>query len=264
VAWYPGARKRDLGKNTSQLTADDLVLQLHTMVGNLTGTDNYFRTVGTFSHFGIGGTWGADARSGLDGVVYQWGDTARRAAASLNGNRRTISIETADNAALPIQPWTDKQCDAIVSLMVWANQIHGIPLELIPDSKPGRRGVAYHRLGIDPWRVPDGELWSSSAGKLCPGDARISQIPALIDRARGIVAGPPVQEDLSIMDPDTQKYLDGKFAQLSQAFNITIYGDERVDTRPDTHPYNLQSLSAKVDALQASVDALKPPPAPAA
>jgi hypothetical protein len=193
---YLGAVQRPLGKKTSIMAAPDLVC-LHTMVGYLHSTDAYFRTVSVFSHFGIGGKWGSDISRGLDGVVYQWGDTNRRAAANLDGNDHIISVETADNAARPIQPWTDKQCDAIVDLLVWANRAHDIPLELVPDSKRGRRGVCYHRQGCDPYRVAGGELWSSSAGKDCPTQARIDQIPGLIDRARRIADGAQEEDDVT-------------------------------------------------------------------
>lgn len=187
MALYPGAVQRNLGKGGSALSPD--VLCLHTMVGSLKGTDSYFRTVSVFSHFGIGGAWGGDVAAGLDGVVYQWGDTSRRAAANLDGNDHILSVETADNAVRPIQPWTTKQQTAIVNLLVWAHKTHGIPLVLVPDSKPGRRGIAYHRLGCDPYRVDGGELWSSSYGKDCPTQARINQIPSLIARAIVVAQG---------------------------------------------------------------------------
>ncbi len=196
MALYPNAIQKPLGKNTSPMASFD-VLCLHTMVGYLKSTDAYFRTVGTFSHFGIGGNWGSDVAAGLDGVVYQWGDTAKRSAANLDGNPTVISVETADNApasAADIAAWTPKQQTAIVSLMVWAHKTHNIPLELIPDTKPGRKGIAYHRQGVNPWRVNGGVLWSSSTGKVCPGDRRIAQIPGLISRAKAIVAGVSAEE----------------------------------------------------------------------
>lgn len=202
---YPSCTwKPIIGTSTSTLTQD--ILCLHTCVGYLRSTWDYFnRTdVGVYSHICIGGIWGSDIGYDLDGVGWQMADTAYRAAANLNGNGRVISVETADNAALPIAAWTPKQCDRIVAIMVDAHLLDGIPLTLIPDTLPGRRGIAYHRQGIDPWRVPDGELWSSSTGKICPGDARIAQIPGLISRARAIVAG---QGGLH-MDADVQAAFD--------------------------------------------------------
>ena len=196
MALYPKAVQKPLNKRTTPMAAYNF-LCLHTMVGYLKSTDSYFRTASVDSHFGIGGIWGSDAADGLDGVVYQWDDTKYRSAANLNGNGDVISVETADNApqlSSDIAAWTPKQCDAIVDLMVWAHNTHGIPLMLVPDTKPGRRGIAYHRQGIVPWLVSGGTQWSNSTGKVCPGDKRIAQIPGLIARANAIVAGVATEE----------------------------------------------------------------------
>jgi hypothetical protein len=57
---------------------------------------------------------------------------------------------------------------------------------LVADSRPDRRGIAYHRQGIPgnfgpPFTglVDGGELWTrlhKGRGKVCPGDARITQL----------------------------------------------------------------------------------------
>jgi hypothetical protein len=269
---YLGAVQRPLGKSTSIMAAPDLVC-LHTMVGYLHSTDAYFRTVSVFSHFGIGGKWGSDMSRDLDGVVYQWGDTNRRAAANLDGNDHIISVETADNAARPIQPWTDKQCDAIVDLLVWANRAHDIPLELVPDSKRGRRGVCYHRQGCDPYRVAGGELWSSASGKDCPTQARIDQIPGLIDRARRIADG--AQEEgfmAALTDAEQQEVLKAArqvngavgFGQVS--FEGTIEALLRkvndlstaVRTNASVVGDDEEHILAAVDEVKAEVQKLQP------
>lgn len=68
-------------------------------------------------------------------------------------------------------------------------------------------------------------------------------------------------EDLSIVDPATKQYLDAKFAEIGKGLGIIIYGDDRLDKLPDTHPFNLQAFDKKLDDLQADVDALKNPSA---
>ena len=65
-----------------------------------------------------------------------------------------------------------------------------IPCRAVLDSKPGRRGVGHHRLGIDPWRVSAGELWSTARGKACPGDRRIAQLPDVIAAAQRLLDDP--------------------------------------------------------------------------
>lgn len=211
---YPGARWHPLGAQTeSRMTAHDIVC-LHTMVGYLTSTDPYFRVTngigfaGTESHYGVGGKWGPDLGGALDGASWQWQDRAFSADANLDGWDRVISIETADNAPRypsDIEAWTPAQIEELAQILAWEStaaahaacppswRCHqvGIPLELIPDTKPGRRGVGYHRQGVDPYRVDGGERWSTSYGKACPGDRRIAQIPAVLARARQIIAGDP-------------------------------------------------------------------------
>jgi hypothetical protein len=209
---YPGARWTPLGAQTEDRMRAHDILCLHTMVGYLVTTDPYFRHyngegfAGTESHYGVGGKWGPDFGQDLDGAVYQWQDRAFTADANLDGNYRVISIETADNAPkLPqdIEAWTPAQVEAIARILAWESSTaahercsggwachrYGIPLTLVPDSKPGRRGVAYHRQGIDPWRVSGGEKWSAISGKPCPTDRRIAQIPGVISRARVIASG---------------------------------------------------------------------------
>jgi hypothetical protein len=197
------------------LTTPDIIC-LHTMVGTLAGTDAQFRTAGyggTFSHFGVGG----------DGTAYQWQDTRYRAAANLDGNHRIVSVETADrgtpfppwdvNDGSAVPAWTDEQVTRLAALVAALCEAHDIPCALIPDSRPGRRGVGYHRQGCDgsypDGRVPGGELWSSARGKTCPGNRRIAQIPVVIGRARSILAGgsvpapaptPPLGGDVQLSD----------------------------------------------------------------
>ena len=138
------------------------------------------------------------------GQIDQKRDTKYQSAANLNGNYRCIAVENEDHgpeygswSGSNVPPFTDDQCEAIAKILVWCYQTHGIPLVLMPDSKPTSRGVSYHRQGIDGnfsgyaygGRVPGGELWSSAYGKVCPGDNRISQlINIIIPRAR-VLAG---------------------------------------------------------------------------
>ena len=122
---YPGAAYKPLGPQTEpRMTGHDIVC-LHTMVGYLSSTDAYFRTAngagyqGTESHFGVGGRWGKDGTLGLDGTVWQWQDLAHQADANLDGNPTVISVETADNAARQIQPWTPAQVESLARLLAW-------------------------------------------------------------------------------------------------------------------------------------------------
>ena len=88
------------------------------------------------------------------------------------------------------RPWTPKQLDAIVAVTTWACRRYDIPPVLIPDSKPGRRGIGYHRLGCDPVRLPGCDKWSNSVGKVCPGNRRIGQLTNnVVPRVARLVGG---------------------------------------------------------------------------
>lgn len=211
MARMPGAVWTPLAANYASqgsMARYDLIC-IHTMVGSLMGTDSYFRSgngagfSGTESHFG----------TGANGEIRQWQDTAYRADANLDGNHHILSIENADyGAGYPswntndggaVPAFTDAQAEAIAKILAWAYKTHGIPLVLVPDSKPGRKGVCYHAQGVDPGRVAGGEKWSSAYGKVCPGKRRIAQIPGIIARARqlagltgGTVPTAPQEEDM--------------------------------------------------------------------
>lgn len=189
MALMPGTVNKLLpNASRTKMSAYDIVC-IHTMVGTLDGTDGYFRrlTTGVNSHFGTGG----------NGKIYQWVDTAYRSGANMNGNHRIISIENADigpefgswntNDGNAVPAFTPAQIEANAQIIAWACRTHGIPCELIPDSKPGRRGIGYHRQGVPGFMVAGGEAWSSARGKVCPGNRRIAQIPQIIIRAREIL-----------------------------------------------------------------------------
>lgn len=191
--------------STVRMSAHDIVC-IHTMVGSLMGTDGYFRglTNGTNSHYGTGGT---------GEPIRQWGDTKYQSGANYLGNGNVISIENADmgpgfpawdtSDSSEVPEFTAAQIDDIAEILAWecspaahvdcpsTYECHnsGIPLELIPDSKPGRRGVGYHKLGVPGYVVNGGVLWSTKQGKVCPSDARVLQIPTIIALAKNKMAG---------------------------------------------------------------------------
>src|SRR6266498_4241648 len=170
------------------------VVCLHTIVGNPPAPAAHFSTR-------------------ADGHIFQSRDTKFQSAANLDGNHRVIAIEnddlgpefgmwdTKDGHAVPA--FTPQQVEAIARICAWAHETHGIPLAACPDSKPGSRGIGYHRLGIPGnfqtfgFRgiAPGGEVWTKSFGKVCPGDARIAQLPQIIKRAR-VIAGLDPEPDM--------------------------------------------------------------------
>lgn len=132
-----------------------------------------------------------------DGTVEQYINTAFRSSANLSGNRDSVTVESQDvggpfpvwdTRGSDVPAWTPKQVEALARLAAWVHVAHGVPLVLMPSSKPGTRGVGWHRQGIDPFRVTGGEVWSKAKGKVCPGDRRVDQVPKIIARAMKIAA----------------------------------------------------------------------------
>ena len=147
------------------------IVCLHTMAATFDGVDRGFHENGyggLESHFGVAG----------DGRLKQWQDLDFEADANFDGNHRCISIETADRGedfpkwtGSDVPEWTDDQIDVIVPLVRWLCETFDIPKELVADSKPGVRGIAYHRLGVPhstgkadapggPWHGEGCELWT--------------------------------------------------------------------------------------------------------
>lgn len=163
---------------------------LHTMVGSLAGTDAMFQkdgTTGTESHFGVG----------ENGEIYQWVDTAYTADANYLGSGHVISIETADYGGSfgrwntngdNVPYWNAKQIVAIVKILQWVHETHGIPL--VATKSVTEKGVGYHAQGVPNNGLPASlrgtkYQWSKYPGKVCPGKKRISQIPEIVRLAKG-------------------------------------------------------------------------------
>jgi N-acetylmuramoyl-L-alanine amidase-like protein len=192
----PGVDHRLLpGKSTTPL--DARWITVHTMVGTVGGTESFFSPAGRpYSHFGAGG----------DGRIRQWQDLRFRAASDRNGNPYSISIECEDHGpAFPawsgsdVPRFTAAQANSLVVLLSWLCHRFGLPKRAIGSSCPHERGIAWHRLGIDPWRNRNCLSWSKSRGKACPGDRRIHQlIHEIIPR----VSSPPEVDEVT---PDDHK-----------------------------------------------------------
>lgn len=269
---YSGALWKPLASgHQTEMGSHDFIC-LHTMVGYLTSTDAMFRQggwSGTESHFGIGGKWGGDVAKELDGDVWQWGDYRYKADANLNGNSEVISIETADNAPRLVEDiaaWTPKQLNSIVKIVAflcskkahedcpsnWECHKSGIPAKLVLDTKPGRRGIAYHRQGCkhstgfkpsgSGWLVKGGVLWSGATGKGCPGPARIAQlkgivIPRVVSALNPPKPKPPVEKPEPPKEPTV--------AELTKAdLSIKLTSQYQVDmmnsnNSPTATPFKL-------------------------
>lgn len=264
---YPGSRWDPLSTKQTEppMTSHDVAC-VHTMVGTLAGTSAMFHENGyggTESHWGMGG----------EGEMDQWQDGMFEADANFNGNPYVLSLETADKGpqftpwtGSDVPAWTKKQVNAIVNWLIWvtSREAHagcpatwnchrfGIPRSLIPDTKPGRRGIAYHRQGIDgnfpDGRVEGGVLWSASKGKVCPGDRRIAQLKnEIIPRVQAATgSAPPTPEE----DDVPYEITDGKRVRL--VFGGSVIGYPSNSSRTEIRAsYAKAGMALKVVTVSA-------------
>lgn len=180
---YPGAAWRPIRHNfTDRARSRTDGIILHVTASTLPSQFAWFNNPASeaSSHLHIA----------LDGTVEQYVDLDKIAWTSGEGSARTIGIETAGTAS---GSWTKAQLDALEKALAWLCKRYQVPVRLMTSSRAGERGIGWHRLGID-GNFPasgllagrlqrgGGERWSKSRGKVCPGDARIRQIPALVER----------------------------------------------------------------------------------
>jgi hypothetical protein len=142
-----------------------LLILDHTIVGTALGAWWYFHdSTGIESHFIVRGRQSGSA----NGHIWQLMDTGREADANWDANDKAISIETEDNGADPIEPWSPAQLASLVWLHNKLATLHPTirRAEAVDCDGPG---LGYHaKLGAP-------SCWTPARGKTCPASARISQ-----------------------------------------------------------------------------------------
>lgn len=243
----PFAQWRPLPEAESQPRITPRTVIFHTMVGNLRGTERFFKeSTGVESHFGIGGPWdGPD----LDGAIWQWMSLDRQADANLDANSFAISIETSDNAPLKaadLAAWSPKQQAALIRLGRWLADTFDIPRRQCRTWLDG--GFGWHAM----WGAPS--HWTPAVGKVCPGAARIAQLKTVVFPA--IFAD--TQEGLTMADAQT--ILD-ELKRMRQ--DLTVFGTtgleetvENIASRQRETLTKLDAIGARVAAIESDVDRL--------
>lgn len=201
----------------------------------------------------------------LDGTILQSRDTRFRSAANLDGNYRIIAIENEDGGNWQ-EPLTPEQVESNARILAWAHETHGVPLQLCPDSRPTSRGLAYHRQGIDgnfgsyrfPGRVSGGEVWTSSRGKVCPGDNKIAQRPAILKQAKNL-NNPKEWTDVATKK-EFKEIVDAAVAPLLTAERFQKYAKNELnrDKRAKARDRKIMALLKDVPAetLEAVIEAV--------
>lgn len=168
--WHPLGTGRE-----PAMDAYDIICEHTAVTPTLGSLTRYFEKEGysgVESHFG----------TSRNGRLYQFQSLDLVADANLDGNWHVWSIENADGygeiwqdgEAVP--GFTEAQIEMNIRLIAWLCSNGNIPKRIIPNSRRGHRGIAWHRMGVPGYMVDGGEKWSSTQGKVCPGDRKIAQI----------------------------------------------------------------------------------------
>lgn len=249
MATYPGATLMLLPENETQSRITPRLAILHSAGGEaeLFGWWMNDQSRGLESHFWVG----------RKGEVVQYMDTEVRADANGEANGYAVSIET-QSSSHASEAWDSAQVTAIVNLLAWLCDTHGIPRYLNqanPRIQPGKdRGIDYHVH----WGAPG--PWTPSRGKVCPGAERIRQIGReIIPRLQNTTYG----EDF---DMDEKRFLELLRGELHGTnFRIEVVEKQAakrhdaVMTKLGDGRQWLASIAGKVhgSAAQARADAVK-------
>jgi hypothetical protein len=212
MAVYPAATYRPLNQFSNQGTKPRVGVVLHVNDSNGPSLYNWIAGNNNMScHFQV-------AKSG---VVEQYVDTDNGSWCQMAGNDTYLSIET---EGYPVEALTAAQVNACAGIMRWANQTHGIPLQ-VADSV-GARGLAWHGMG--------GAAWGGHTA--CPGDLRKAQRAQILQLALG--------DDMSQADVDAiNAHTDSKFDAIG---NLLV--------NDGTH-WGHKSLSGKLDLILSKMGA---------
>jgi hypothetical protein len=97
----------------------------------------------------------------------------------------------------------------------------------------------------DPW-APDRKV-----------DRRMISRAQSISRTRLVWGTEPIQEDpmAAFTEADIRRFVREEVRKENASiYGLTAYGDQRVDTVPDTHPENLQRIRQELDALRQLIE----------
>jgi hypothetical protein len=215
---------------------------LHVDAGNAESLYEFFRdrSGGIESH----------AHVRRDGTVQWFRDTGREADANYKANsfigadgRRYgyISIET---QGFGPGEWTDAQLDTIKRILLWAHEVHGIPLEVC--TNPTDPGIGYHTLFGAP------SAWTP-VSKSCPGPDRIRQFRNVIvpwlATAAAEAAGPSQAE--------VRAQINTRIAKSKPSLRAALKKLTRAGAHASPDQPRAQDARKAARKIRAALDALK-------
>lgn len=157
MPWYPNVKKEPLSWAFPTRHKKDKVI-LHTSVGGIgPALGEWTKKKKLWSTFYVE----------LNGTVTQFCDSGWHAQANGDASGPAISIETEDHRYPTTQwdPWSKAQIDALVSIIRWCSEQHGIPLVRCPSVNGA--GIGFHSMF-------GSSAWNKHAHE-CPAGARIAQ-----------------------------------------------------------------------------------------
>lgn len=230
MARMPGAIWRPITVNKSRWRLVPLRVNLHVAVSEAASLHGYFNAAGRVdSHFYVR----------RDGTIEQYVDTSVVAYADLEGNGSSISVETQGGVKnADGEPWTAAQVEALARIYAWAVRTHGIARQVAKDSRPGSssHGLSWHRLGCDGnfpgaplhGRVAGGRRYSRQFGKVCPGNAKIRQVPAIYARAMTLLGSPtaptPIVQEDDVTTPAQMREINRWIENIHKDIKATLPG----------------------------------------
>jgi hypothetical protein len=201
---------------------------MHTMVGDLPGTDNEF----------MNGNAQVSAHFGIDqsGHVIQWVDLVGGdvAWAEMGGNYSWYSIEHADHGN-PLNPLTPQQITASAQLVELMSRVGGFPLQ--EANTTSQQGYGVHYMG--------GLAWGGhSCPDVSPRRVRSLQRVAVLALAKEIRAGTPVVPPAPLFDGPA-KVKDGFYRWRVDAYkkNLSSWAQARNTTAEAIIAHSLDPAS---------------------
>lgn len=219
MARMPGATFHRVHNYTADGQQSVRGVVVHIMAGTLEGSQAWFNnaTAQASSHFG----------TGKDGELRQWVDTVDRAWAQSAGNRDWLSVE---NEGVGGDTLTDAQITANARVLAWAHKTYDVPLKLA--ASPSDRGLGYHAMG--------GAAWGGHTS--CPGPKIVAQLPAIVARAKQLVANTQETPVADLTDAQIQRI----------ALAVWLYMNQEQGETSDAYAY-LRNTKKVVDAIAADV-----------
>lgn len=207
--WCPFAIHKPIPETYTQNAITPRISILHSAGGSaeLYGWWMNPSSKGLESHGFVDDETFIDPSDGIEyAKLYQYVNTFVQADANREANDIAVSTETASTIHAA-EPWSAPQVRTIIRWLTWVCQQHPeIKAQLCPS--PRGSGIGWHVMFGAPGP------WTPARGKVCPGPARIRQIPAIIAAVAAALDGTQPPEDIDMTKDELLAILNDKGGPL--------------------------------------------------